>query len=169
MKFGSFARAAILLIAPVASAVAAQGGSQPSAGNLNIPGNVQFVGQTQEGVRKATAIVNGDVITGSDVDHRVNLLIATKCLGRMGPGPNDAGASRLHIIAACEASLKRLKTDYIDLYQIHNQDSLVPVEETLRALDDLVTAGKVRYIGSSNHWPISEIRSPAVAAESLSS
>ncbi|HYD11880.1 MAG TPA: peptidylprolyl isomerase [Allosphingosinicella sp.] len=77
MKFGSFARAAILLIAPVASAVAAQGGGQPTAGNLNIPSNVQFVGQTQEGVRKATAIVNGDVITGSDVDQRTNLLIVT--------------------------------------------------------------------------------------------
>ncbi len=78
MKFGSFARAAILLIAPIASAVAAaQGGGQPPAGNLNIPSNVQFVGQTQEGVRKATAIVNGDVITGSDVDQRAALLIAT--------------------------------------------------------------------------------------------
>ena len=77
MTFGSFARAAILLIVPVASAVAAQGGNQPPAGGLNIPSNVQFVGQTQEGVRKATAIVNGDVITGSDVDHRTNLLIVT--------------------------------------------------------------------------------------------
>ena len=79
MKLGRFARAAILLIAPVASAVAAaQGGGQPPAtGNLNIPSNVQFVGQTETGVRKATAIVNGDVITGSDVDQRANLLIVT--------------------------------------------------------------------------------------------
>lgn len=77
MKLGRFARAAILLIAPIATAVAAQGGGQPSGGNLNIPGNVQFVGQTEPGVRKATAIVNGDVITGSDVDQRSNLLIVT--------------------------------------------------------------------------------------------
>jgi peptidyl-prolyl cis-trans isomerase SurA len=79
MKLGWFARAAILLIAPLATAMAvAQDGQQPApAGALNIPSNVQFVGQTQEGVRKATAIVNGDVITGSDVDQRANLLIVT--------------------------------------------------------------------------------------------
>jgi aryl-alcohol dehydrogenase-like predicted oxidoreductase len=83
-------------------------------------------------------------------DRRQSVLIATKAYGAMGPGENDRGASRHHIIEACEASLKRLKTDYIDLYQIHNQDSLTPPEETVRALDDLVRAGKVRYIGSSN-------------------
>src|SRR5436190_1564596 len=78
MKLGSFARAAILLLAPLASAVAAQGGAQPPAtGPLNIPGNVQFVGQTETGIRKATAIVNGDVITGSDIDQRAALLIVT--------------------------------------------------------------------------------------------
>src|SRR5690349_18676652 len=78
MKLGRFARAAILLIAPIASAMAAaQGGGQPPTGNLNIPSNVQFVGQTESGVRKATAIVNGDVITGSDVDQRTNLVIVT--------------------------------------------------------------------------------------------
>jgi peptidyl-prolyl cis-trans isomerase SurA len=77
MKLGRFARAAILLIAPVASAMAAAqgGGQQPPTGNLNIPSNVQFVGRTEPGVRKATAIVNGDVITGSDIDQRTNLVI----------------------------------------------------------------------------------------------
>lgn len=82
MKLGRFARAAILLIAPIASAMAAaQGGGQPPAtGSLNIPGNVQFVGRTEPGVRKATAIVNGDVITGSDIDQRSNLLIVTESL-----------------------------------------------------------------------------------------
>jgi aryl-alcohol dehydrogenase-like predicted oxidoreductase len=95
--------------------------------------------------------------------RRPKVLIATKCLGRMGPGVNDAGASRHHIAAACEASLRRLRTDYIDLYQIHNQDSLTPVEETLRALDDLVRAGKVRYVGSSNHAGWAKMRALAAS------
>jgi aryl-alcohol dehydrogenase-like predicted oxidoreductase len=82
--------------------------------------------------------------------RRKSVLIATKAYGATGPGENDKGASRHHLIEACEASLRRLKSDYIDLYQIHNLDSLTPHEETLRALDDLVRAGKVRYIGSSN-------------------
>src|SRR5262249_10909099 len=66
-------------------------------------------------------------------------------------GPHDMGLSRKHLIAACEDSLRRLQTDYIDLYQMHQQDGSVPIEETLRALDDLVRAGKVRYIGCSNY------------------
>ena len=82
--------------------------------------------------------------------RRKSVLIATKAYGAMGSGQNDSGSSRHHIIEACEASLRRLKSDYIDLYQMHNQDSVTPAEETLRALDDLVRAGKVRYIGSSN-------------------
>ena len=82
---------------------------------------------------------------------RTQMILATKAWGRMGPGPNDIGASRLHLIQACEASLRRLGTDYIDLYQIHGFDALTPLEETLRALDDLVRSGKVRYIGASNY------------------
>ena len=81
--------------------------------------------------------------------HRA--IIATKAWGRMGPGPNDIGASRQHLVQACEASLKRLKTDYIDVYQIHGFDVFTPLEETLRAFDDLVRSGKVRYIGCSNY------------------
>jgi aryl-alcohol dehydrogenase-like predicted oxidoreductase len=83
--------------------------------------------------------------------RRRQVLIATKAFGPTGRGVNDVGASRHHIVEACEASLKRLKTDYIDLYQLHNQDLSTPLDETLRALDDLVRAGKVRYIGSSNY------------------
>ena len=83
--------------------------------------------------------------------RRKDVLIATKFFGKMGEGVNDLGGSRHHIIEACDASLRRLKSDYIDIYQIHNQDLMTPPEETLRALDDLVSAGKVRYIGSSNH------------------
>lgn len=95
--------------------------------------------------------------------RRQQVLIATKFLARMGPGANDLGSSRKHIIEACEASLKRLGTDYIDLYQIHNQDLAVPIEETLRALDDLVKAGKVRYIGSSNHSGWTKMRALATS------
>ncbi|MBF0503355.1 MAG: aldo/keto reductase, partial [Candidatus Riflebacteria bacterium] len=69
---------------------------------------------------------------------------------RLGEGPNDVGSSRFHLIMAVEASLRRLSTDYIDLYQLHAFDAATPVEETIRALDDLITAGKIRYIGCSN-------------------
>lgn len=82
--------------------------------------------------------------------RRDQLVIATKARGAMGDGPNDAGASRAHLMTAVEASLKRLQTDYIDLYQLHWPDMETPLEETLRALDDLVSSGKVRYIGASN-------------------
>jgi aryl-alcohol dehydrogenase-like predicted oxidoreductase len=81
---------------------------------------------------------------------RKDLVIATKVFGRMGKGRNDAGASRGHILDAVDASLKRLQTDYIDLYQVHGTDLVTPVEETIRALDTLVQQGKVRYIGLSN-------------------
>lgn len=81
---------------------------------------------------------------------RQDVIIATKVRGRTGSGPNDIGLSRLHIMRQVEESLKRLGTDYIDLYQIHNPDQLTDWEDTLRALDDLVRSGKVRYIGASN-------------------
>lgn len=81
---------------------------------------------------------------------RQNVIIATKVYGRMSNGLNDIGLSRHHIIEACNASLKRLKTDYIDLYQVHNFDPFTPLEETLNALTELVKSGKVRYIGCSN-------------------
>ncbi len=82
--------------------------------------------------------------------RRPQVILATKVRGRMGEGPNDVGLSRHHIIEACEASLQRLGTDYIDLYQVHSFDPHTPLEESLRALDDLVRQGKVRYIGASN-------------------
>jgi aryl-alcohol dehydrogenase-like predicted oxidoreductase len=83
--------------------------------------------------------------------RRDQVLISTKAAFRTGPGPNDVGTSRAHLTAACESSLRRLGTDHIDLYQLHAFDALTPVEETLAALDDLVRAGKVRYIGCSNY------------------
>lgn len=87
---------------------------------------------------------------------RDELVIATKVRIRMGPGPNQVGLSRGHIVDGIHASLRRLQLDYVDLYQIHGQDVATPMEETLRALEDLVRAGKVRYIGISNHaaWQI---------------
>jgi aryl-alcohol dehydrogenase-like predicted oxidoreductase len=95
--------------------------------------------------------------------RRANVLIATKFYGRTGDGPNDMGGSRHHILEACEGSLRRLKTDHIDLYQIHNQDLSTPAEETLRAMDDLVRQGKVRYIGSSNHAGWTKMKSLAAS------
>jgi aryl-alcohol dehydrogenase-like predicted oxidoreductase len=82
--------------------------------------------------------------------RRDRVLIATKARFAMGDGPNDAGLSRHHLIRACEASLRRLGTDYIDLFQVHEWDGHTPLEETLSALDHLVNSGKVRYIGCSN-------------------
>jgi len=81
---------------------------------------------------------------------RDRFIVATKCFARTGPAPFDGGNSRKHIMAAVDASLRRLQTDYIDLYQLHNYDPETPIDETLGALDDLVRAGKVRYTGCSN-------------------
>jgi aryl-alcohol dehydrogenase-like predicted oxidoreductase len=83
--------------------------------------------------------------------RRDQVVIATKVRARMGPGPNDEGLSRAHILNAVEDSLRRLNTDYIDLYQSHSYDENTPIEETLRAMEDLVQQGKVRYIGCSNY------------------
>lgn len=87
---------------------------------------------------------------------RDKLVIATKVRGRMGDGPNDEGLSRTHIFQAVENSLKRLQTDYIDLYQTHWPDDDTPIEETLNAFDDLIKSGKVRYVGCSNYsaWQV---------------
>ena len=81
---------------------------------------------------------------------RESLVLATKCSGVVGPGENDRGLSRQHVLDAVDSSLRRLRTDYIDLYQLHRPDPSVPIEETLEALNDLVRWGKVRYIGTSN-------------------
>ncbi len=83
--------------------------------------------------------------------RRKGLVLATKCRFPTGPGPMDQGLSRRHILQACDDSLRRLRTEWIDLYQVHMQDGSTDIEETLRALDDLVHAGKVRYVGCSNY------------------
>jgi aryl-alcohol dehydrogenase-like predicted oxidoreductase len=107
--------------------------------NLIDTADVYSAGLSEEIVAKALPVAREDV------------LIATKVRMPMGDGPNDAGLSRHHIIRGAEASLRRLQTDYIDLYQVHEWDGQTPLEETLAALDHLVSSGKVRYIGASNY------------------
>jgi aryl-alcohol dehydrogenase-like predicted oxidoreductase len=103
-----------------------------------VPPTIETAGRTEE--------IVGRWLRGK----RSRVVLATKCRARVGPGPNDEGLSRAHILDAVEASLRRLQTDYIDLYQVHSPDAETPLEETLQALDDLVRWGKVRYLGCSN-------------------
>ena len=101
-------------------------------------GTLQTVGRTEE-------------IIGRWMGHRRHdVILATKCFGATGPRPWDRGLSRKHILEAIDASLRRLRTDYVDLYQAHHPDPSTPMDETLRAFDDVVRAGKARYIGCSN-------------------
>ncbi len=97
--------------------------------------------------------------------RRKDIILATKVRGRIGTGANDVGLSRHHIIEGCNASLKRLGTDYIDLYQVHSYDPKTPLDETLRALDDLVRQGKVRYIGCSNFAAWQLMKALAISAK----
>jgi aryl-alcohol dehydrogenase (NADP+) len=83
--------------------------------------------------------------------HRHDIVLATKCFGATGPRPWDRGLSRKHVLDAIDASLRRLRTDYVDLYQAHHPDPETPIDETLRAFDDIVRAGKARYVGCSNY------------------
>jgi len=106
--------------------------------NLVDTANVYSAGRSEE--------ITGQALKG----RRDDVVLATKVRFAMGPGPNDRGLSRHHIIRQCEASLTRLRTDRIDLYQVHQWDGLTPVEEIMEALDSLVAAGKVRYVGCSN-------------------
>ncbi|GIW13877.1 MAG: aldo/keto reductase [Tepidiforma sp.] len=110
--------------------------------------NVYAQGRSEEAV--------GDALKRNG--RRNDIVLATKVHGRVGEGPNAMGNTRRHIIEQCEASLRRLKTDWIDLYQVHRPQPDVPIDETLRALDDLVRSGKVRYIGTSTFaaWQLVE-------------
>jgi aryl-alcohol dehydrogenase (NADP+) len=111
-------------------------------------GTLETVGRTEEIIGRWM----------QDRGIRDRILLATKCRGRVGPSPNDQGLSRYHILRAVEGSLRRLRTDVIDLYQVHYFDPHTPIDETLRALDDLVRSGKVRYVGCSNYpaWRLGE-------------
>ena len=110
--------------------------------------DVYPLGATPE-MRGQTEIIVGNWIKARKLRDQV--VLATKCRGAMGDGPNQSGLSRKYIMSAIDASLKRLQTDYVDLYQVHSPDLETPIEETMEALSDLVKAGKVRYIGCSNY------------------
>jgi aryl-alcohol dehydrogenase-like predicted oxidoreductase len=127
-------------------------------GNLGVDDTARILDQCREA--GVTSIDTADMYSFGGAEEilgqalrgrRDQFVIATKAFMRMGPGPHDVGLSRKHLMAACEASLGRLNTDYLDLYICHQPDMFVPIEETLRAYEDLVRQGKVRYIGCSNH------------------
>src|SRR5262245_8294977 len=119
-----------------------------SADVYPLGGSLETVGRTEE--------ILGEWM--AERRNRHSLVLATKCMGPMGKGPNDWGLSRFHVVRALEASLRRLRTDVVDLYQAHFFDARTPIEETLRALDDLQRAGKIRYAGCSNYpaWRLAE-------------
>jgi aryl-alcohol dehydrogenase-like predicted oxidoreductase len=132
-------------------------------GNLGVAETVRILEVCREA--GVTTIDTADVYSFGSAEEilgealagrRDDFVLVTKAFQRLGTGPHDVGLSRKHLIEACEASLRRLRTDYIDLYICHQPDSFVAVEETLRAYDDLVTQGKVRYVGCSNHsaWQV---------------
>lgn len=110
-----------------------------------------------------SAGLSEDILGQALEGRRDKVLISTKGTFRTGPSPNEIGSSRHRIIAACDASLRRLRTDYIDLYQLHGFDAVTPIDETVRALDDLVRAGKVRYVGCSNFSGWQLMKSLAIA------
>ena len=112
-----------------------------SADVYPLGGTLESVGRTEEIIGKWLR----------ERGNREQILLATKCRARMGPGPNDEGLSRQHVVRAIDESLRRLGTDYVDLYQTHAFDPRTPIEETLRALDDLQRAGTVRYVGCATY------------------
>ena len=122
--------------------------------DLSIEAGVNFFDTANGYSNGQSETILGEIVKG----RRNDLILATKVFNPMGGGPNDSGMSRVHIMHALEASLKRLQTDYIDIYYIHHVDTQTPLEEMLRAFDDLVRQGKVRYIACSNYeaWRMME-------------
>jgi len=115
--------------------------------DLGLEGGINFIDTADVYSAGRSEEIVGEVLLG----RRDEIVLATKARFAMGSGQNDAGLSRRYLLQACEASLRRLQTDYIDLYQVHQRDGVTPMEETLDALDTLVSQGKVRYVGVSNH------------------
>jgi aryl-alcohol dehydrogenase-like predicted oxidoreductase len=131
--------------------------------DLCIDAGVNFVDTANIYSRGLSEEILGEVLDGGR--RREKVLVATKVRFRMGDRPNDAGLSRHHIMAECEASLRRLRASHIDLYQMHEWDGLTPLEETLEAMDTLVRAGKVRYVGVSNYSAWHLMKALGVALE----
>ena len=121
-----------------------------------VDGGINFFDTANVYTKGESERITGKFLKDSNLRDRI--VLATKVFSRVGDQPNDAGGTRLHIIKACEDSLQRLQTDHIDLYQLHRPPLAYPQEETLRAFDDLIRAGKVRYIGCSTHpaWMVME-------------
>ena len=137
------------------------GGKTPAAESYDIIDRALDAGINFIDTANVYSIGRSEEVTGEALKRngkRQRLMLATKVHGKMGEDVNDLGNTRRHIIEQCEASLRRLQTDYIDLYQIHRPSPDIPIDETLRALDDLIRAGKVRYIGSSTFaaWQLVE-------------
>jgi 1-deoxyxylulose-5-phosphate synthase len=124
--------------------------------NRSIDAGINFIDTSNSYAKGESERIIGRALEQNG--YRQQVLIATKAHYPVGPGPNDRGNSRLHLLSACEQSLRRLKTDYIDLYQLHRPSFDIPVDETLAALTDLVRQGKVRYVGSSTApaWKVME-------------
>jgi aryl-alcohol dehydrogenase-like predicted oxidoreductase len=124
--------------------------------NRALDGGINFIDTANVYNRGESEKIIGRVL--KETGSRNDIVLATKVYGRMGDGPNDNGVSRYHIVKSCEDSLRRLQTDRIDLYQLHRPGLTVPQDETLRAFDDLIRDGKVRYIGCSTHpaWMVME-------------
>ncbi|MEA2738350.1 MAG: hypothetical protein QOH05_1657 [Acetobacteraceae bacterium] len=131
--------------------------------DICIDAGVNFVDTANVYSRGLSEEILGEALHSAG--RRDKVLVATKVRFRMGNRPNDAGLSRHHIIAQCEASLRRLRSDHIDLYQLHEWDGLTPLEETLEAMGTLVRAGKVRYIGVSNYSAWHLMKAIGVARE----
>ena len=137
------------------------GGKTPAAESYDIIDRALDAGINFIDTANVYSVGRSEEVTGEALKRngsRQRLMLATKVHGKMGEDVNDLGNTRRHIIEQCEASLRRLQTDYIDLYQIHRPSPDIPIDETLRALDDLIRAGKVRYIGSSTFaaWQLVE-------------
>jgi aryl-alcohol dehydrogenase-like predicted oxidoreductase len=160
MEYRSFGRTGIR-VSSLCLGCMMFGGKTPPAESYDIIDRALDAGINFIDTANVYSIGRSEEVTGEALKRngkRNDVVLATKVHGKMGEGVNDLGNSRKHIIDQCEQSLRRLQTDYIDLYQIHRPQPDIPIDETLRALDDLIRAGKVRYVGSSTFaaWQLVE-------------
>ncbi|MEP7355847.1 MAG: aldo/keto reductase [Anaerolineales bacterium] len=158
MEYRYFSRTGVL-VSPLCLGTMNYGGSTNEADSIKIihaalDGGINFVDTANSYNKGESEVITGKALKG----RRDKVFLASKVRSEVGPGPNDKGLSRKHILQACEDTLRRLDTDYIDLYQMHRPEPLVDIEETLSALTDLVRAGKIRYAGSSTFpaWMVME-------------